>query len=327
MANSDNELDAMKRFPLQDVLAGLGYVMHPRKSSRHSLYMVHPETKSKLVVSLNTNGHYRFFPIGSSSKGGTVFDALALVMGYNIGQARRHMRPLLNGSPAVSAQHDPRTRTLALEPITADAAEVLREFNQVSRRITDGFHPYLNDERMLTPNILCKPQFAGAIFTDAIHGNALFPHRDTGGIVVGAEIRNRGFQGQLKHGRKTLWYATPGQEERKSLLIAEAAIDAISYAALHYCPNTCYMSTGGTLSPHQRGLIASAIAKLPKASGMVTLAVDNDEPGDAMANTLKSLFDAAYRDDLHLKLHQPPKRGDDWNDHLLNDLPVSSCPS
>lgn len=328
MSHSDRELEDMKRFPLTEVLAGLGYVENKRKSSRHSSFMVNPKSNSKLVVSLNTNGHWRFFPIGSTGRGGTVIDALALIMGFSIGQCRQYMRPLLSGSIPPARRPDPGAYSLQLVPVESDIAEVRRLFYQSVKPLENGNHAYLNTQRKISAALLAKPAFRGAVLTDR-RKNAVFPHRDRDGQIVGAELRNVAFQGQIKGGRKTLWYSQGfgREEERRSLVIAESGIDACSYAALFYCPNTCYMSTGGTLSPLQKDLISSAIKKLPSAAGgMVTVATDHDDAGDDIAAQIESIFQSCNRGDLHFKVHQPDTPHWDWNDHLVHTVDRSPTP-
>ena len=315
MNHNDAELDAMKRYNLIEVLLRLGYVENCRKSSRHSAFLEHPGSKSKLVVSLNTNGHWRFFSIGSMGRGGTVVDALAMILGYSIGQCRQHMRPLLAGTASPLQQSPMVTRQLV--PTESDVAEVRRLFTQSVRPIESGKHEYLNELRGISANFLMRPQFSKAVLSDR-YGNAVFPHRGRDGEIIGAELRNHRFKGQIKGGKKTLWYSYVGQEERQSLVIAESGISACSYASLFFDAPTCYVSTGGTFSPLQTELLASAIRKLaPKRSGQVIAAIDHDDAGVAIGERIREIFQAIGRNDLIFRVHTPKKPGDDWNDVLM----------
>lgn len=206
-----------------------------------------------------------------------------------------------------------------LLPTNSEIEAVRRRFWQSVSPIVDGLHPYLNTVRQLSSSLLRREPFAKAIFTDGL-ANAVFPQYDRAGNIVGASLRNQNFTGQLKGGKKTLWFATPGRAERKSLLIAESEVDACSYAQLHHSATTCYVSTGGQLSPLQKEYVESAIRKLPEnCNGLVTIATDNDQAGCDAATTLKSIFDAVNRTDLRLNIHQPPKSNGwkDWNDVLI----------
>ena len=71
-------------------------------------------------------------------------------------------------------------------------------------------------------------------------GNAIFPHYDEEG-TCGYEIKNKGFTGFSAGGDKGLWVSRcfAGDE---SLVIAESAIDALSFHALHKWKTARYVS-------------------------------------------------------------------------------------
>ena len=98
-------------------------------------------------------------------------------------------------------------------------------------------------------------------------------------------------------------------------MIAETAIDALSYAALHGRPGSRYISTGGELNPAQPGLIKSAMEKMPKDSEVI-VAVDNDEGGGALLEKIRGLFSDLSRAELDLIDARPSASGQDWNDAL-----------
>lgn len=89
-------------------------------------------------------------------------------------------------------------------------------------------HPALA-ERGITCALLELPRFARCVLRD-YHQNACFPHFDTEG-VAGWEIKNRGFTGYVKGGTKGLWFSRTTPTDLR-LVIAESALDALSYAAL-----------------------------------------------------------------------------------------------
>ncbi len=119
-------------------------------------------------------------------------------------------------------------------------------------------HPYLELERGIPAAVLGSPRFAGKIYMDA-RRNAVFPHRDHDG-VCGYEIKNRGFTGFSKGGEKGLWVSACRKTDT-ALVIAESAIDALSYAILHPNPAARYASIGGKMSPGQPALIRAAIVR------------------------------------------------------------------
>jgi hypothetical protein len=99
------------------------------------------------------------------------------------------------------------------------------------------------------------------------------------------------------------------------LVIAETAIDALSYAAIKGTKDARFISTGGSLNQRQPDLITGAIQKLPKG-GEVVLAFDNDTGGDELTETLKALFGKIKPAECVLMESRPPSRGMDWNDVL-----------
>lgn len=310
------ELERFKLdIPLPVFAAGeFGYVYVPKKSSPNSTFMHNPKTGSKIAIQRNAKTRdwtYWSVTNSSSDRGGSIIDLVQYRTADNLGQVRKRLRPWLGGSYP-SSRPVPADVPRDVTPTLPDVLEARKHFATTTRPLSDGHHDYLNNSRMLHSGILNRRQFCNAVFTGQ-YGNAVFPHRDRSGLT-GCELRNSNFQGFSKHGYKSLWFAMPGQEEMNALVISEAAIDALSYAALFYEPGACYASTGGQCSELQRDLIRSAIAKLP-AGGMVTLAVDADKAGDAIAATLADLFNDVGRDELELKIHQPTT-GKDWNDEL-----------
>ena len=71
-------------------------------------------------------------------------------------------------------------------------------------------------------------------------GTILFPHHDANGLC-GFETKSWRFTGFARAGSKALWWskATPADNR---LVIAESAIDAISYHQVNPHPKTRYVS-------------------------------------------------------------------------------------
>lgn len=86
-----------------------------------------------------------------------------------------------------------------------------------------------------------------------------------------------------------------------------------SHAALFGLDDARFLSTAGTLNPHQPALLRSAMGKLP-AGGRVVAAVDHDDGGDAIAEQIEAVFTALSRPDITLQRHSPEAAGADWND-------------
>lgn len=320
----DNELDQMKRYPLPEVAASLGYVEVKKKSTRSTSWMKHEKSGHKIIVSVRAgSGHYTFFTVGGSGAGdaGSCIDLLQMVHGssFTLGNCRQYLRPFLGGSIPLAKRPDPKHFTPSLLPTSPDVEKARATFQAIALPLDAGRNAYLNTTRKLSPSLLSRPHIAASVFQDK-QGRAIFPHRDRHGEVTGFASRGDNWKSFSKGGIKSLWYADPGRDERTSLCIGEAVISVLSYGVLHYDPGSCYLSTEGAMSPLQRELIASAIAKLP-ASGTLTIAADADTAGDAFAEQIIQLWTAAERDDTHVKVHQPGLPGaSDWNDELIGTI-------
>ena len=70
---------------------------------------------------------------------------------------------------------------------------------QFQRMQNEPSHPYLENERGLSPALLGSARFAGQMRTDAM-GNAVFPHYDQDGLC-GYAIKNKGFH-RIRQGRR-----------------------------------------------------------------------------------------------------------------------------
>jgi len=117
-----------------------------------------------------------------------------------------------------------------------------------------------------------------------------------------------------------LWFSHAQPDDRR-LVLAESAIDALSYAALF--PDTedqtRYASLGGKASARQMALVEATIAKLP-AGAEIVAAFDADDAGrklvDVIRQAVASVARRAGRTDLAFKAQLPAKGGKDWNQVL-----------
>jgi hypothetical protein len=209
-----------------------------------------------------------------------------------------------------------------VEPITKDLARVRALF--ASMQPVETTHRYLEQERNIPAEVLADPIFAGRIYTDRYH-NAVFPHYDHDGLC-GFELHNTSFKGFARRARKGLWYSVSTPED-STLVIAESAIEALSYHALHHPARTRYFSIAGETNPAQRLLITAACAKLPPGATFI-IVTNNDDGGRHLAVQLRGLALAAGREDLAILDHAPEGEGADWNDVLREQChPAPAYPS
>jgi len=148
---------------------------------------------------------------------------------------------------------------------------------------------------------------------EAHYNNIIFPHEDRDGLC-GFEIKNKGFTGFSEGGTKGLWFSNIFKSDTR-LVIAETAIDALSFHCLNPDPHTRYCSIGGKMNPSQPALITGAVSKMPEGSEII-IATDADTAGRMMAGKIEHYVQAAQRDDITLTRAEPPEEGADWNDQL-----------
>lgn len=305
--NPDTELDAFKReIDLRQFATSLGYEMDRRESWRGSTVL--RRGGDKIVVKRNGNGHYVFFSVRDDSDHGTIIDFVERRENLRLGAVRQMLRPWIGRSA--------RTLFPKLEPTSPDRMRVESAYRRMqnARR-----HPYLEQERCLPATLLSAPRFAGRVRIDR-RGNAVFPHFDLAGLC-GYEIKNRRFTGFAAGGEKGLWFSHTQPHDRR-LVLAESAIDALSYAVLFPDAEdqTRYSSLGGQPSSQQFGLLQATIAKLPEGSEIVA-AFDSDHAGRRLVEVLQAAVTNIMRmgkTDLIFRAHLPAQEGADWNQVLQN---------
>jgi hypothetical protein len=304
----DDELNRFKRdINLVDFAERCyGYERVRRESSRASASLRHPVNDDKVIVARDQGGHWIYFSVRDDRDHGTIIDFVHHRENRSLGEVRKQLRDYLGTPPPDRA---PRERAPDLKPIERDRAAVERTWAAASS-VNNSL--YLN-ERALRPETLTDPKFVGTWKQDA-RGNLLFVHRDEDGIS-GYEIKNRGFTGFATGGTKRLWHSVPGQLDTV-LVVAESAIDALSYHQLHGegAVRTRYASLAGAPSQPQLELVARVLAAMPAKSTLIA-AIDGDEGGRKIAEHLAAV--AAKRPGVAFQRDSPDlSLGKDWNDAL-----------
>jgi hypothetical protein len=140
-------------------------------------------------------------------------------------------------------------------------------------------------------------------------GSMWAAHVDSEGRVVGWEERGPDWRGFASGGSKVLFRFGPRDASR--LCVTEAAIDAMSLAALEGSrEQTLYLSTGGGWSP----ATDAALAELAVRPGLTLVAATDANPqGDVYAERLRALAEVSGCDWQRLR---PP--AEDWNEVLQN---------
>ena len=95
-------------------------------------------------------------------------------------------------------------------------------------------------------------------------------------------LANVSFQEAAK---KTFWRSNARLTD-DTLIIAEAAIDALSYETLFPSQHAMYLATCGGLSVRQTGMLTKLLADISSIKSVIII-TDNDEGGDRIATKLQ----------------------------------------
>ncbi|RWJ60402.1 MAG: DUF3991 domain-containing protein [Mesorhizobium sp.] len=165
---------------------------------------------------------------------------------------------------------------------------------------------YLTDERRLPETVI-----GAAIRQDRLRegprGSMWAAHIDEAGAVTGWEERGPNWRGFATGGGKVLFRF--GRDDAARFCVTEAAIDAMSLAALEEVqPDSLYLSTGGGWAPAS----VAAIRRLAARKGaLLVAATDNNAQGDIYAGRLERM---AVEAGCGFERLRPA--ADDWNEDL-----------
>ena len=165
---------------------------------------------------------------------------------------------------------------------------------------------YLQTERALPDSVL-RAAVAQDLLREGPQGSMWAEHRHGSGAVTGWEERGPDWRGFATGGAKVLFRLGPVDGPR--LCVAEAAIDAMSLAALEeQRPDTLYLSTGGGWSPASSEALLDLAAQ---ADTLLVAATDNNAQGETFAERLAALATEAGCGFVRLR----PEL-EDWNEDL-----------
>ena len=307
MPTRSDELEAFKRdIDLRDYAASQGYELDRRASSPNSAAMRHANG-DKIIIGMGTDNHWIFCSVRDSTDNGSIIDFVQNRQSCNLGETRKILRPVLD-RPLPPALPNNRARP---KPVSIDIKAVQERYAAASP-IT-GEIPYLTTHRAIPAAIYLHPKFAGRLKVDD-RGNVLIPHWRQKGDLCGYELKNKGFTGFAPGGIKRLFGSGTAQADTQ-LIICETGIDALSYAALFGIDNKRFVSTAGSMNPHQPTLLRSAMSKMSPGSEIIN-AVDHDDGGDALHEQIEAIYLALEQPGVVFRRHSPSEPGQDWNDVL-----------
>ncbi|WP_130472530.1 DUF3991 and TOPRIM domain-containing protein [Candidatus Magnetaquicoccus inordinatus] len=295
-------MDELERFKtelhLAEVVAGYGYTLDKRESSRASLVMRRASDGDKIVVATAPDGHGVYFSVRDTGDNGSVIDFVMRRDGVSLGGARKVLRSWL----AVPSSFPTARRPFPIPkpaPMPRDQVALIAQWY----RLIPYRGGYL-EGRGIMPNTVTA--FADHVRIDA-RGNVAFRHNDRSG-VTGWELKNKGFTGFSSGGRKALFACRIGTTHpapHPRIVIAESAIDVMSFYQFNSAPGL-FVSFAGALSPDQRTLLADVLTRYLDAE--ILAATDTDPDGEGFAAMIQSLRPDARR-------ARSPE-GKDWNDAL-----------
>jgi Toprim-like len=306
----DDELARFKReVNLTELAASYGYRRVDRErsgagkwrgSTAASVSMRHPGTDDKIVIRQDCDGHWTYFSVRDDRDNGTVVDFLQYRSAGSLGAVRKDLRAWIKEErPRILAQLFRPTVRIQTRDRAAVGAAYASARSDCSRYLA---------ERHIDRAVQRDPRFASRYRVDA-RGNVFFPHAEPEtGLVVGFEIKNKGFTSFATGGRKTFWMSELRVDDDR-LVIVEGSIDAFSYHQLFPRPRVRYLSTGGAVGRDQLDLIGRAIAAMSAGADIVG-ATDNDAGGMRLHEQLVGVAGG-----VALRRHVSPVPKD-WNDYL-----------
>ena len=172
---------------------------------------------------------------------------------------------------------------------------------------------YLTGERGLPAPVVARAARLDLV-REGPRASAWFAHRDGAGDLVGVEMRGPAWRGFSADGAKALFRLPAGAGGTATrLAVAEAAIDALSLAALERLrPDTLYAAVAGGMGPLTLLCLEQELRALAGRPGAVlAVATDADAAGERLAARLAGLAAAA---NVACERLRPWHGSKDWND-------------
>lgn len=287
---------------LSQYAAAQGYELDRKKSTRSSLVMRHGNG-DKIIMS--KKGNWVYFSVHDDHDHGTIVDFIKKRTNKTLPEIGRELTAWSGGAGALPVYNLPDVQEQVYDP-----SRIRRHFGRM--RPTTA-HPYLIGERKIPVDVLKDSRFAGRIFQDR-YGNAVFPHQNGQG-VCGLELKNTD-KGVLMGGsEKALWLANINASDTV-LILAEAAIDALSHFALFRPQHASYGAVSGGMKDSQFSCLMEIIQKMPHLQKII-LAVDNDKGGVKIASRIESYLEGRFTGAIIR--HVPAQEGMDWNNVLKGE--------
>ena len=289
---------------LSQYVAAQGYELDRKKSTRSSLVMRHAASGDKIIVS-KKGANWVYFSVHDDRDNGTIVDFIEKRTNKSLPEIGRELVGWSGGAGALPVYNLP-----DVQEQVYDVGRIRRAFQWMKPATA---HPYLIGERKIPADVLKDSRFSGRIFQDR-YGNAVFPHQNGQG-VCGLELKNADKGVFMRGSEKALWLGNINDGDTV-LILAEAAIDALSHFALFRSQNASYGAVSGGMKDNQFDSLMAVIGKMPKLEKII-LAVDNDKGGDKIASRIESYLEGKFTGAIIR--HVPKAQGMDWNNVLKGE--------
>jgi Protein of unknown function (DUF3991)/Toprim-like len=293
------DLEALRdKVPCGAVLETGGWKIDSKESTRRAVKYRREEGE---IVIVTHAGKGWFDPMSDAK--GDVFRLSEHLSSFGFVEALDHVRDLVGFVPCQPVWNKPfRDKAVSSVKTRWNARPRIKPNSSTWR--------YLNEVRCIPCDVVRQ-----AIVQDCIRegpfGSLWAAHKDRAGLVTGWEERGPQWRGFASGGSKRLFQF--GAANPKRLCVSEAAIDALSLAAIEAAQTvnfseTLYASTGGGWSPNTDALLRS-IAQTPGLH--LVAATDRNRQGEVYAERLRLIaLEAGCRFSRLMSEHE------DWNEDL-----------
>lgn len=268
-----NELEDLRaRVPCAAVLDKAGFAIDLRQSTRKAVKY----RRGDAIVIVIHAGLGWFDPLSEAK--GDVFSLVEHLDGVSFVEALDRVASLVTYAPKDPVWAWP-SRRPAQSPSVAE-----RWSRRLKPRPGSMTWRYLCGERGL-PDALIRAAVRNDVLREGPQGSMWAAHCDEAGAITGWEERGLDWRGFAAGGSKRLFRL--GRQDAPRLCVTEAAIDAMSLAALeHARQDSLYLSTGGGWSP----ATDAALRTLAAGVGVwLVAATDNNRQGEIYADRLKAM--------------------------------------
>jgi hypothetical protein len=263
------------------------------------------------IVIVNHDGRGWWDPL-SAAKGDILSLAQYLDPSLDFSASCRLLRELVGITPTLPS-------VLPVKRLTVPAIPIATRWERRAHlsRGSSAWR-YLVDTRGLPASILQSAAVADVV-REGPRGSAWFAHRDAAGRLTGIEMRGPGWRKFSAGGEKTLFRLSAGVAVPPRVAVCEAAIDALSLAALEGPrADTLYTATAGGMGPATTAALHHILEALAgERTAMIVAATDADGAGRHHAARLKELAVTAHVGFAEIL---PPGGLNDWND-AIRSLP------